>query len=446
MNLNKCPRPAFRALIWLAIVFATVSIASASWKEKVLYSFQGGNDGQTPAGGVVFDQQGNLYGATTIGTVFQLAPPVKKGDPWTQTVQYVFQGKSVNDGMNPSGGLVIESLGNLYGTTAYGGSGGCILLGLLYGCGTVYELSPPAKKGDPWTETILYSFQGGNDGYFPGGDLTFDAKGNLYGATLFGGGKGTTCDPYYQYCGTVFKLSPPKQKGGQWTEKVLHSFAGGTDGANPNGGLVFDKQGVIYGTTYSGGNQNCKYSNEVGCGTAFKLTPPTKKRGAWAEKQLHIFTSVNDGGQPSAGLIFDTRGSLYGTALGGSSSGGGIVFRLTPGNGQRWKKTVLYWFSNSGPGAPVAGLIFDSVGDLYGITDGGDGTPWGIAFRLRSPRRIGGAWTMTVLYAFKGSPDGAGPAATLVFDKAGTLYGTTRWGGTGNACQGGCGTAFEVSP
>ena len=165
--------------------------------------------------------------------------------------------------------MLIDSQENLYGVTAYGGSGDCVLLGTNVGCGTVYELSPPQQKGDPWTETILYSFPTAKQGYLPNGDLVFDGDGNLYGATEFGGGKGTTCDPFYQYCGAVFELSPPKTKGGKWTEKVLHAFASGTDGANPNGGLVLDSKGAIYGTTYGGGNES-RECGSGGCGTAFE--------------------------------------------------------------------------------------------------------------------------------------------------------------------------------
>jgi len=237
----------------------------------VLYSFQGDLDGATPVGAVVFDSRGNLYGATqyggndncspmaACGTVYQLTP--QADGSWTETVLYVFKGKASNDGEYPEGGLIADSAGNLYGTAAYGGTGSCVLLGNTGGCGVVFELSPPQQKGGARTETILYSFQGGNDGYVPWGDLVFDKSGNLYGSTIFGGGQGTSCDAFYQYCGTVFKLSPPKKQGGKWTEKVLHSFAGVAtgqqtgDGANPNGGLVLDGKGAVYGTTCYGGNE-----------------------------------------------------------------------------------------------------------------------------------------------------------------------------------------------
>jgi hypothetical protein len=259
-------------LLLFALVLALVSDASAEWKEKVLYSFQGLPDGSVPAGGVVFDTHGNLYGATTegganscpgiaqCGTVYQLTPPTTKGDAWTETVLYVFLGKNHNDGNTPAGGVLIDAAGNLYGTTAYGGGGGCILLGTNVGCGTVYELSPPAQKGGAWRETVLYSFKGDSDGQLPVGDLAFDKQGNLYGATQYGGGYGSCNPSFYQHCGTIFKLSPPKAKGGKWTEKVLHGFKSGKDGANPNGGLVFDSKGAIYGTTFIGG-YNCPHNS-----------------------------------------------------------------------------------------------------------------------------------------------------------------------------------------
>jgi hypothetical protein len=262
--------------ILLALVIFASTLSAAEWKEKVLYSFQGGANGSVPAGGVVFDKAGNLYGVTSDGVVFQLKPPVQKGHAWTENMLYVFQGVSKGDGSTPSGGLMIDTAGNLYGVTAYGGTGNCILLGSLVGCGTVYEISPPKQKGRAWKETILYSFPTSKQGYLPSGNLVFDSAGNLYGATTFGGGKGTTCNNFYQYCGVVFELSPSKTKGGKWTEKVLHSFAGGTDGANPNGGLALDGEGNVYGTTYAGGNTDW--------GTAFELKPPNLKSGVWTEK------------------------------------------------------------------------------------------------------------------------------------------------------------------
>jgi uncharacterized repeat protein (TIGR03803 family) len=456
MNHKQCSRFAIRLLGLFTVILALGVAASAEWKEKVLYSFQGGNDGSDPGGGVVFDRQGNLYGVTQAGgppscapignycgTVYELSPPVKQGDPWTKTLLYMFKGKRYNDGEVPDG-LIIDQGGNLYGVTAYGGTGGCVLIGVPAGCGTVYELSPPRTKGGKWTYTILYSFKSGKDGYLPGGNLVFDSAGNLYGATDFGGGKGTTCNPYYQYCGTVFELSPPKTKGGKWTEKVLHSFAGGTDGANPNGGLVLNAKGSVYGTTAGGGSTGCQ---GPGCGTAFELKTPTKTGGAWTEKILHVFTNGDDGAGPNGGLIFDAKGALYGTAGGGGSQGVGVVFRLAEAKQSGpWTETVLHNFAfDKGGRNPWGPVTFDESGNLYGTAHAAAGDKFGgVVFSLKPESH--GKWAYAILYNFGGAPDGAYPISALVFDKGGNLYSTTEGGGKGESCQGGCGTVFEVSP
>lgn len=295
------------SLVFFTTALAFVTSASAQWYEQVLYSFQGYPDGAYPVGRIVFDKHRNLYGATSeggspncagpggCGTVYELSPPAKNGDPWTETVIWIFKGRAYGDGATPGGGLIMDAAGNLYGTTAYDGTGQCRLIGGLVGCGTVYEMSPPSQPGGAWTETVLYSFQGGNDGYAPDGDLVFDKAGNLYGATLFGGGKGTNCgNSLYPNCGTIFELSPPKQKGGAWSEKVLYSFSGTQafsidgDGAEPNGGLLIDDTGAIYGTTGYGGSAGvCQPRG--GCGTVFELIPPREQGGGWTESVLHRF-------------------------------------------------------------------------------------------------------------------------------------------------------------
>jgi hypothetical protein len=353
--------------------------------------------------------------------------------------------------------LIIDAAGNLYGVTGYGGTGDCVLVGIKAGCGTVYELSLTRQQGGAWTETILYSFQGGNDGYFPSGNLVFDKNGNLYGATQFGGGKGTTCNSIYGgQCGTVFKLSPPKQKGGAWTEQVLHSFEGlmggqqTGDGANPNGGLVLDSKGLTYGTTQIGG-YNCPHNSNQGCGTVFALKPPRTKGGIWAEKQVHVFKNGDDGANPNGGLIFDTKGSLYGTAAGGPNQGVGVVFRLTNLRASMSKETVLYAFNNNGESGadPLAGLTLGAGGDLFGTTSVGSGqSRRGNVFRLKAPARSPGAWSLNVLYGFAdGVPDGENPGSGLVFDKAGNCYSTTQYGGSATGCSfQGCGTVFRLKP
>jgi hypothetical protein len=462
MTHTKCSPGLIRSCLLCAVALTLAVPASAEWKEKVLYSFQGGtNDGAFPVGGVVFDSQGNLYGVLQFygpgscgpignecGAVFQLAPPVHQGDALTETLIYEFQGKGGNDGESPNGGLVIDGQGNLYGVTAYGGTWDCVLLGVSAGCGTVYELSPPAEKGGAWKETILYSFPTAKQGYVPNGNLVFDGAGNLYGATTYGGGKGTTCDSFYQYCGAVFELSPPKTKGGKWTEKVLHAFASGTDGANPNGGLVFDSKGAIYGTTYGGGFEGGDCGSG-GCGTVFELKPPTKKSGAWAEKILHRFESSSDGGGPSAGVVFDKEGTLYGTTVGGGAGNSpwGTVFTVIPSANGSWTEHLLHTFQDGDDGAePRAGLVFDTEGNIYGTASIGGGPDFaGTLFRLK--KNPAGRRTFAVLYSFKGvnNGDGAFPAGDIVLS-AGSIFGTTQVGGTGQSCQGGCGTVFKVWP
>jgi uncharacterized repeat protein (TIGR03803 family) len=377
--------------------------------------------------------------------VFMLSPPAKKGDPWTETILYVFKGEAVEDASVPAGGVILDAAGNVYGTTAYGGTGGCILLGITAGCGTVYELSPPIKKGDPWTETILYSFQGGNDGYFPWGTLTFDDKRNLYGATQFGGGKGNTCNEFYGgNCGTVFELSPPKQKGKAWAEQVLRSFGEPSDGAIPNGGLVFGREGSLYGATQYGGNQGCANQGVgVGCGTIFELSPGGKN-GVWTEHLIHVFTGGVDGALPRGDLAMNTKGALLGATGGGGSTQFGVVFKLT--NGRRtWSESVLYTFMGQNDGrGPTSGVMLSRASGLYGAAFGGNEFG-GIVYRLQIAPH-GRHWLLSVVHNFTGSPDGAYPEAMVTFDRQGNLYGTTEAGGSGQSCSGGCGTVFKTSP
>jgi len=461
---------ATRLILTCLWVLAVVYPVHAEWNETVLYSFQGGNsDGAVPVGGIVFDSSGNLYGATQqgggqcvplgCGIVFQLTPPAQKGDPWTETVLYIFKGvtQTTTDGAFPVGGLIMDKSGNLYGTTGYGGTGDCVLLGTKVGCGTVYEMSPPSQKGGSWTETILYSFQSGKDGYLPQGDLTFDRAGNLYGATIYGGGYGTCNAPYYQYCGTVFRLHPPKAKGGKWTEKVLYSFKGGTkgkedgDGAEPNGGLVLDSSGAVYGTTFYGGNESavCQYGTTgIGCGTVFALSPPSKPQVPWKEQILHRFRAQPDGDNPAAGLTICSKRNLYGTTMtGGPNGGGGTVFRLNPPvvESDRWVETILYGFKGNGDGEDLASpVIVDPEGDIYGSAMGSGGAYYGTIYQLQPPKDNGHDWTFTLLYGFTGPPDGGQPSGALTLHSR-RIYGTTTQGGSGTECSfHGCGTLFEA--
>jgi uncharacterized repeat protein (TIGR03803 family) len=411
---------------------------AAAQQEQLLYSFNdNGKDGTDPAAGVIMDSAGNLYGTTVSGgvhgqgTVFELTPTV--GGQWEEKPLYAFKG-GAKDGSTPTGGLIFDSAGNLYGTTQVGGEGRG---------GTVFELSP--VSGGQWTETILHSFtyNHGADGIYPYAGLVFDAAGNLYGTTLNGGGGYCTdSEGYRDGCGTVFELSPAA--GGGWSETILHEFGKAKDGANPAGGLIVDAAGNLYGTTLYGGiNSNGINSS----GTAFELLP---SGGSWVETVLHNFnSSSSDGSSPAAGLIFDAAGNLYGTTSVGGAQGGGIVFELTPTPGNAWTESILTSFGDGVEYAskgyrPSSSVIFDAAGNLYGTTYSGGVYGWGTAFALK--HGLGGSWSHIVLHSFDFNPDGGtdgGDPSGMIFSPAGNLFGTTYLGGT-NANQ--SGTVFEIKP
>ncbi len=254
-----------------------------------------------------------------------------------ETILYSFAGPP--DGSFPfEGSLTVDSNGNLYGTTSYGGT---------YGNGTVFRLTPNAGGG--WTETILYSFTGGLDGGQPEGRLIFDSNGNLYGTTEYIG---------VIYPGVAFELSP--SGGGSWTESTLYQFSGGDDGGYPSGGLVMDGKGNLYGLTKDGGTFNA--------GTIFELSP--KAGGGWTEAVLHNFSGA-DGSDPRSELVPNQSGGFYGTTAVGGAYGYGTVFELAPAGGGGWTETVLHSFNEIDGDAPLAGLIMDQAGSLYGTTENG---------------------------------------------------------------------------
>lgn len=295
------------------------SSGSGAWTESTLYSFNCDSNGGHPEAGVVFDKVGNLYGTTVLGgtctvsggcgVVFQLSPPSSGAGSWTDTVLYSFQAGT--DGNLPGSALVIDGRGNLYGTTAAGGSQNC---GYDVGCGTVFELSPPASSGGPWTESILYAFTSqANDGYLPRSAVVFGKSGGLYGVTEGGGAN---------YGGTVFQLMPPASSGGAWTETILFGF-GADDGESPFGTPAVTDNGTIVGTTQFGG------TNDVG--TAFQLAPPTAAGDSWVESTLVNFTNH---AYSIAGLTLGRDGYLYGATLGGEGSSAGCATSVQ-GKGQQ---------------------------------------------------------------------------------------------------------------
>ena len=307
---------------------------------------------------------------------------------------YSFTGGA--DGSSPQAGLVRDKRGNLYGTTAQGGSSANCFLG----CGVVFKL-------DTWgNETVLHTFTNTPDGALPLAALVRDKTGNLYGTTASGG---------TSVYGTIFKLDTTGN------ESVRYSFAGAPDGAVPQAGLLRDKADNLYGTTFSGGSTDAGPQN---AGTVFELD------GSGDETVLHSFTRSPDGAFPQAGLVMDKAGNFYGTTGG---PGAGTVFKLdTSGN-----ETLLYIFADSPDGAsPQAGLVIDKAGNIYGTTTtGGSSFLYGTVFKLDTSNNE------TVLHSFTNTPDGAGPLAGLIMDKAGNLYGTTKAGGSSSH-----GTVFKLTP
>jgi|SRR5579872_848485 len=291
-------------------------------------------------------------------------------------------------------------------------------------------------------EVILHRFQL-SDGAGPQGSLIADPEGNLYGMTNAGGDGPCTYNRLPSGCGTIFELSP--RSGGGWSEQILYSFQGGTDGAFPlDAGLVSDQLGNLYGTTSAGGIAgNCPGSGSPGCGTAFELSPPSQPGGVWSETVLYRFTNGLDGSYPRGSLVLDQIGDLYGTTNDGGL-GGGVVFELTPSSGGGWTETTLHVFGGGKDGyLPVAGLIFDLAGNLYGTTAGGGGSQncnygCGTVFQLAPPESAGGQWTERIVYSFQGGADGRFPSESLLLIY-GSLVGTTENGG-----QYGMGTVFQI--
>ena len=400
-------------------------------QETVLYSFAGAPaDGSLPNVGVAADKAGNLYGTTQYGgttgngTIFKLSPPSTKGGQWTESVLYNFQGGA--DGFSPYATPVLDPSGNLYGTTMMGGANNL---------GIIYQLSPPPVSGGAWTETILHPFGGGADGAYPSGNLILDVKGNLYGTTQHGGNESGNCG---LGCGTVFEMTPPISKGGAWNESILYSFIGYAslatqgDGAFPQAALIMDRGGNLYGTTVRGGANPACWG---GCGTVFRLHPAS---GSWTESVLHRFTGGADGSQPLSSLVL-SNGILFGTTYLGGTAGGGTVFELTPASGA-WTLTPIYEFGVVASAGYIAGpgVAFDLHGNLYGITLGNlqhNST----LFELTPPATSGGTWSEATLYTFSGTAGGAGPNGVLLV-RGNTIVGTTIVGGSSQN-----GTVYELT-
>jgi hypothetical protein len=294
--------------------------------------------------------------------------------------------------------VILDSAGNLYGTTAGSGDGD-----------TVFELSPPATPGAPWTETTLYTLAPVS---YPHG-LIFDGHGNLYGKTEFGGKYGG---------GNVYELSPPAIPGASWVETDLNEFTGGRDGGEPEAGLVFDGSGNLYGTASEGGIiEDCSdMEQNIGCGVVFELSP--KSNGTWTETALYAFTGKADSFGPDSGLIFDNAGALYGTAL-------LRVFQLAPPlkQGEPWTEATIHSFPDNESGSnPVGGLVFDKSWNLYGATYSYGSSGYGSIYQLSPPAQKDGAWVLSTLYRKAVGFNSPFFNGSLIFGKWGALYGNVQ--------------------
>lgn len=412
-------------------VAITLSLSLRAQNLVVLHEFTGGIDGASPSAGLTMDRAGNFYGSAALGgnygsncpetgcgTVFKIK---YGGTGWVFEPLYAFKGG--NDSNAPYAPVTIGSNGTLYGTTT--------ALGCAPGfCppthGTVFNITPspniPANAFAPWPETVLYTFGDGLDGAYPEtGGVVFDAAGNIYGATPAGGGS-PGCPGG---CGTVYQLS---RSGDQWSETILYTFIGASDGNGPQG-VTFDNAGNLYGITSGAGAYNC--------GTVFKLTPTGS---GWAESTIYTFNpDTGDGCNADGGLTFDGIGTFYGTNYRGAN--GGTAFELSPDGKGGWTETVIASFGFGNPAG--GGLTLDSAGNFYGVT-GNSAYGSGTLFKLA---RSGGRWTYTTLWTF-GVNGGTDLSGNVTLDATGNIYGTSAEGGlSGGSCPyGGCGLAWEYMP
>jgi hypothetical protein len=430
-----------RFFLFTAVIAGLVCLPVSAQTLNDLHNFTSQPDGGYPGGNVVADKNGNLYGTSEeggsgcapigCGTIWELSPPATAGGPSTETILYNFQGTS-SDGSSPWGGLTMDTKGNLWGTTQFGGGSRC-----LTGCGTIFQLKRPTSGGS-WTHHLAHSFAGGtHDGQQPLGGVVFDSAGNLYGTAL-GGGSHTSCPG--GSCGIVFKMTP--SGGSSYRYSVIWNFGGNGDGGAPESTPIVDTAGNLYGTTVGGG------SGTNAQGTVWELSP---SGSSYTESVLYSFVNTgNTGYYPEGSLVLDARGNLYGTNLfGGSfrncSNGCGTIFRLKPPtSGGLWTLNTLYTFTGEGDGLnPYYGLLLNrSTGTFYGTTPFSFGSTddCGVAFSLQKPTVSGASWTFAVLHTFVNT-DGCRPTSGLTFGSGGSVYGTTNIGGSGTV-----GTVFQLTP
>ena len=338
--------------------------------------------------------------------------------PAQEQVIYNFVSKATT-GSGPSGPMAMDSEGNFYGTVA----------------GGVFELSPPAEAGGDWTEQLILDAQDMPSPPVPSYGVIFDSKGNLYGI---------------QTGGDVIEVSPPGTAGGAWTSQIIYTFEesnAATLCGTPTSYLTFDSKGNLYGTCVTGG------ANSEG--GVYEISPPTGGGTTWTEQLLHSFANNGvDGYAPaaSAGVVFDSKGNLYGTTVYGGTNNVGTVYELSPpASGTEWKENILYSFSLANADAynPEGAVVFDAQGNLYSTSNGGGNPGLGTVFELSPPATTGGKWTETIVYNFRGKDtDGSSPIFGLTWDSKGDLWGTSFHGGpySVNDTANTDGAIFELTP
>lgn len=400
MGRRRILQSATRALV---ICVAAAFLATAAWAAttKLIYSFAGNADGEYTDTELVMDRAGNLYGTSVQGgiygggTVFQVTPA------GVHTVLYDFTGGA--DGGEPYKGVTLDAQGNLYGTAVTGGAGSCE-----GGCGVVFKLT---NSGGTWTQTVIHTFTGGNDGSGPGSPVAIDKHGNVYGTTPTGGTNGM---------GVVYELRPGAT--GDWTLHVIHTFTGGNDGGGGSASrLLIDAAGNLYGV--------CTVGGANGFGTVYKMSPA---QGKWQFSTLYAFKDQPDGALPYGGVISDKAGNLYGTTYYAGVHDLGTVYKLTH-NGGTWTESVLYSFKGGTDGAsPISSLVSDAAGNLYGTTSDGGAASCSCGVIFKVTPGTDGKWTESVAYRFPGTPQPGFAYNGMVGDTAGNFYGATVHGGSGN--------------
>lgn len=417
------------ALASLVVLVGFCAPSAEAQNFNVIHNFTLGSDGGGPLVGLALDPSGNFYGTTGYGgttgngTVFKLR---NTNSGWVLTPLYEFQGGS--DGATSNAPLSIAADGELYGDTLYGGGAA--------NCGILFKLQPPPaavpNATGYWNESILHSFTGGTtDGCSPASSLTWDHAGNIYGTTQVGGAYGQQQNGLGY--GIVYEVSP---FGSGWTENVAYNFQGGSQGNDPlYSPVTFDNAGALYGTVNGGGYFGGACAT-IGCGVVYKLT---NSGGSWSESVLYAFRDGTDGEFPNTGVILDAAGNIYGGAGTGGSGQGGTIFELTPSGGN-WTFNLLDSLQEGSGGAQgvETPLIFDSQGNLWGVTNDDGLYSLGTLFKLT---HTDNGWTYTDLHDFTGGNDGAYPVGPLVFDSQGNVYGVAILGGTDGA-----GVIFQFTP